>query len=56
MKTVMFYVNAFVWKKGTSQVLLPLMIVEGTVLDYNLYFRVIFEEFAQTYEGTTNTM
>ena len=31
-------------------------IIEETVVDYNLYFRVIFREFLQTYEGTTNTM
>ena len=34
----------------------PLAIVEGTVLDYNLHFRVIFGEFLQTYEGARNDM
>jgi len=56
MKTVIFYVNAFVWLKGVSQTLSPLSIVEGTVLDFNLHFKVIFGEFVQTCEGTDNTM
>jgi len=56
MITVVFYVNAFIWKYGVSQVLLPLTIIEGTVLDYYLYFRIIYGEFLQTYEDTDNTM
>ena len=56
MITICFYVNAFVWLKGISQVLPPITIVEGIVLDYNLHFRVIFGEFIQTYEGTKNDM
>ena len=56
MKNVMFYVNVFVWKKGASQVLPPLTIVEGTLLDYNFHFRIMFGEFVQTYEGTTNAI
>jgi len=56
MITVMFYINAFVWKYGVSQVLPPLTIIEGTVLDYYLHFRIIYREFLQTYEGTDNTM
>ena len=44
------------WLKGASDVLPPLTIVEGTVLDYNLHFRVIFGEFLQTHEGTKNDM
>ena len=54
--TVVFYINAFVWKKGVSKFLSPLAIVEGTVVDYNLHFKVIFGEFVQTYEGTKNDM
>ena len=53
--TVMFYINAFVWRKGVSQFLSPLTILEGVVLDYNLHFQVIFGEYAHTYEATTNT-
>ena len=34
----------------------PLTIIEGTVLDFHLHFRVIYGEFVQTYEGTDNTM
>jgi hypothetical protein len=54
--TVMFYINAFVWRKGVSQYLSPLTILEGVVLDYSLHFQVIFGEYAQSYEDTTNTM
>ncbi|OEU11892.1 hypothetical protein FRACYDRAFT_245012 [Fragilariopsis cylindrus CCMP1102] len=54
--TVMFYINAFVWRKGVSQYLSPLTILEGVVLDYNLHFQVIFGEYIHTYDETTNTM
>ena len=56
MRTVNFYINAFVWRRGVSQVLPPMTIVEGIVLDYNKHFHVIFGEYLHTYEGTTNTM
>ena len=54
--TVMFYINAFVWRKGVSQFLSPLTILEGIVIDYNLHFQVVFGEYAHTYESTTNTI
>jgi hypothetical protein len=54
--TVMFYINAFIWRKGVSPFLSPLTILEGVVLDYNLHFQVIFDEYAHTYESTTNNM
>ena len=53
---VSFYVNIFIWKYGISEVLLPLIIVEGVVLDFYLHFRMIYGEFCQTYEGTNNTI
>ena len=56
MVTVVFYLNAFVWIHSPSKILLPITAVEGIVLDYNLHFKVIFGEFAQTYEGTDNIM
>ena len=56
LKIVVFYINCFVQKKGTSQILSPLTIVEGTVVNFNLYFRVIFEEFVQTFKRTNNIM
>ena len=56
LKTVMFYINAFIWKKGVSPFLSPMTILEGVVLDYNLHFQVIFGEYVHTYEVTTNTM
>ena len=45
MITVSFYVNTFIWKYGISEVLLPLMIVEGVVLDFYLHFRIIYGKF-----------
>ena len=54
--TVSFYANTFVWHRGVSQILSPLTITEGIVLNYNLYFKVIFKEFVQTYKGTDNSM
>ena len=54
--SVTFYVNAFVWQRGVSQMLLPVTILEGIALDYNLHFKVIFGEYAHVYDGTDNTM
>lgn len=54
--TVVFYINAFVWKHGVSQILSPITIVEGVVLDFNLHFHVIFGEYIHTFEGTNNDM
>ena len=56
MRTVTFYLNAFVWRRGVSQILPPLTIVKGIALDYNKHFHVIPGEYLHTYEGTTNTM
>ena len=56
MTTVNFYVNAFVWRRGVSQILPPITIVEGLVVNFNKYFHVIFGEYMHTYEGTDNTM
>ena len=36
--------------------LLPLAIVEGISVDYNLHFKVTHGKFVQTYEGTRNGM
>lgn len=41
MKTVMLYINSFVWKKGALKLLSPLSIVEGIRLDYCKHFHVI---------------
>ena len=56
MRTVNFYLNAYVWRRGVSQILPPMTLVEGIALDYNKHFHVIFGEYLHTYEGTTNTM
>ena len=56
MRTVVFYINCFVWRKGVSQVLSPITIVEGLKVDYHKHFHVIFGEYLMTYDGTTNTM
>ena len=42
MITVSFYINDFVWINRFSKVTSLLTIVEGTVLKYNLHFRVMF--------------
>ena len=56
LKTVVFCVNNFVWKKVVSHTLPPLAIVEGTMLYFRLHFRVLHAEFLQTRKGTYNTM
>ena len=56
MKTVVFYVPGFVQRRGVYQIMPPLTIVEGTVLYFNLHFRVIFGEFLKTFEGSDSTM
>ena len=43
------------YEKGVSQFSSPLTILEGIVVDYNLHFRVIFGEYAHTYDTTANT-
>ena len=56
MRTVVFYVNAFVWRKGVSQFLPPVTIVEGLKMDFKKHFHVIPGEYMMTFEGTTNGM
>lgn len=56
MDTVAFFINSFVWKPGVSQGLPPFTIVEGTILNFEKHFNVIFGEYLHTYEGTYNTM
>ena len=54
--TVVFYLNAFPWADGVSQELCFITLVEGYILSFDRHFQVIFGEYAQTYEGTDNTM
>ena len=56
MITVNFYMNTFVLQKGISQILPPLTIVKGLVPDANKHFHILYGEYCNTYEGTTNTM
>ena len=57
MITVNFYMNALVWRKGVSQILLhPMTIVKGLLSDFNKHFHVLFGKYGNMYEGTTNTM
>ena len=56
LSNVVFYLNAFPWPLGISDELSPTAIIEGHPLNYRLHFQVIFGEYAQTYEGTSNTM
>ena len=37
-------------------ILPPLIIVEGIVFNYALYFKMIYGEFLQTHKGTKNDM
>ena len=56
MLTVSFYVDAFAPKSGISDHVSTMTIVEGVKLDYNKHFKVIPGEYAQTFEGSDNTM
>ena len=56
MLTVSFYVNAFLLKSGISDHMSPMTIVKGVKLDYKKHFKVILGEYAQTFEGSDNTM
>ena len=54
--TVSFCVNASTLKWGVLEFLSPLTFVGGVQLDYNKHFQVIFGEYAQTFEGSNNTI
>ena len=54
--TVSFYVNAFSPKSGISDHMSPMTIAEGVKLDHNKHFKVIPGKYAQTFEGSYNTM
>lgn len=56
MLTVSFYVNAFSPKNKISDHMSSMTIVEGVKLDYNNKFKVIPGKYAQTFEGSDNTM
>ena len=56
LRCIVFYLNAFPWSNGVSQTMSPLTLLEGTYLDYNLHFQVIFGEYGMVYDGTDNTM
>ena len=56
MLTVLFYVNAFSPKSGISDHMSPMTIVEGVKLDHNKHLKVIPGKYAQTFEGSDNTM
>ena len=56
MITVMFYLNAFAWKDGVSDIQPPVTIVEGVKLDFNKHFHVIFGECLHTHEDTANSL
>ena len=56
VNTCIFYINAFPWISGPEKTLSPFTIVQGRHLNYHKHFQVIFGEYAQTYEGTDNTM
>ena len=53
---VNFYLNVYVWRQCVFQILPPITLVEGIVLDYNNHFHVIFGKYLHTYKSTTNMM
>ena len=55
MQTVNLYVNAFVLKCCVLQILPPITIVEGLLVNFNKHFHVILGEYMHTYEGIDNT-
>jgi len=56
LRTVILYINAFVWQRGISPVLSPFNILEGIRLDYDKHFHVIFGEHLNTFDDSDNTM
>ena len=56
MRTVVYYINSFVWRKGVSQILPPVTIVEGLKMNFKKHFPAIYGEYMLTFEGTTNGM
>ena len=56
MKIVVFYGNTFIESKGVSTMLPLLSIIEGVILDCNLYFCAIYSKFLKTYEETKNNI
>ena len=55
LHNVVFYLNAIPWIDGISD-LSPMTIIQGTIVDYNLHFRMLYGEYAQTRDATDNTM
>ena len=56
MLTVPFYVNTFPLKRGISNLLCQITIMEGVKLNYNKYFKVIPGKYVQKFEGSYNIM
>ena len=53
---VVFFLNGFPWTQGISQDISPLEIVTGYKLDFQRHCQLIFGEYAQVREETTNTL
>lgn len=56
LRCIVFYLNAFPWTGGVSNTKSPMTLSEGTYLDFDLHFKVIFGEFGMVYTGTDNMM
>ena len=48
--------NIFVHIKSALKFFLPLIVLKGIVLDYQLYFYIILSKFLQTYKKTKNNI
>ena len=56
MQTVVFYINSFIWRKGVSQILPPVIIAEGLKMNFKKHYPAIYGEYMLTFEGMTNGM
>lgn len=56
LQCIVFYLNAFPWTGGVLTTESPMTLLEGTYLDFNLHFKVIFGKFGMVYTGIDNTM
>ena len=54
--TEVFCINSFVRMNVASKKCSPLLIATGTILDYNINFRVMFSEFVHVCEGNRDEM
>ena len=56
IKILLFYINYFLYSCSIYQVLLSLTILDDIVLDFNIYFQVIFSKFILMFKCCRNTI